>query len=232
VLQLVPTLKTVLLPSASSSVKLAGPAPAAVPAVSDGDLVVVDVGGWVECGPHKGPEGVGRLTNHLGYEHGDVSGHRSGNSRNGSYPTTVTTEIGEVALQIPRNRNGTFEPATIPKYVRRLDGLSGNVISLYAKGLTTGEISNHLFDMYGTEVSKDTISRITDGVLVDMTAWQNRPLDAKYPVLLIDAIVIKVRGTQVANRPVYVAIGVNLDVSVTSWACGWGLPAGKAPSSG
>lgn len=151
------------------------------------------------------------MTDHLGYEHGDISGHRSGNSRNGSYPKTVTTEIGEVALQIPRDRNGTFEPATVPKYARRLDGLSGNVISLYAKGLTTGEISNHLFEMYGTEVSKDTISRITDGILADMTAWQNRPLDAIYPVLLIDAIVIKVRDTQVANRPVYVAIGVNLD---------------------
>jgi len=151
------------------------------------------------------------MTEHLGYEHGDISGHRSGNSRNGSYPKTVTTEIGAVDLAIPRDRNGTFEPATIPKYARRLDGLSGNVISLYAKGLTTGEISNHLFEMYGTEVSKDTISRITDGVLADMTAWQNRPLDAIYPVLLIDALVIKVRDTQVANRPVYVAIGVNLD---------------------
>jgi putative transposase len=151
------------------------------------------------------------MTDHLGYEHGDISGHGSGNSRNGSYPKTVTTEIGEVALQIPRDRNGSFEPATVPKYARRLDGLSGNVISLYAKGLTTGEISNHLFEMYGAEVSKDTISRITDGVLADMTAWQNRPLDAIYPVLLIDAIVIKVRDTQVANRPVYVAIGVNLD---------------------
>jgi putative transposase len=151
------------------------------------------------------------MTDHLGYERHEITGRGSGNSRNGSYPKTLGTEIGEVQLQIPRDRNGTFEPATVPKYARRLEGLSGNVISLYAKGLTTGEIQNHLLEMYGTDVSRDTISRITDAVLADMQAWQNRPLDAIYPVLLIDAIVIKVRDTQVANRPVYVAIGVNLD---------------------
>lgn len=151
------------------------------------------------------------MSDHLGYERHEITGRGSGNSRNGSYPKTVGTEIGEVELQMPRDRNGSFEPATVPKYARRLEGLSGNVISLYAKGLTTGDIQNHLLEMYGTEVSRDTISRITDAVLADMQAWQNRPLDAIYPVLLIDAIVIKVRDTQVANRPVYVAIGVNLD---------------------
>jgi putative transposase len=151
------------------------------------------------------------LADHLGYEPYDPAGRGSGNSRNGSYPKTVTTEIGPVEVRMPRDRAGTFEPATIPKHVRRLDGLSGNVISLYAKGLTTGEIQAHLEEMYGTSVSRDTVSRITDQIVADMSAWQNRPLDRVYAVMLIDAIVIKVRDTQVANRPVYVAIGVNMD---------------------
>ncbi len=140
-----------------------------------------------------------------------VEGRGSGNSRNGSYAKTVTTEIGEVELRMPRDRDGTFEPVTVPKYQRRLDGLSGNVISLYAKGMTTGDIQPHLAEIYGTEISRETISKITDAIVEDMVAWQNRPLDPLYAVVLIDAIVIKVRGSQVANRPVYVAIGVNLD---------------------
>lgn len=151
------------------------------------------------------------LADHLGYEPYDPAGRGSGNRRNGSYPKTVITEIGDVELQMPRDRNGTFEPATVPKHQRRLDGLAGNVISLYAKGLTTGDIQSHLFEIYGTEISRETISKITDAIVGDMIAWQNRPLDAIYPVLLIDAIMIKVRDAQVANRPVYVAIGVNLD---------------------
>jgi putative transposase len=151
------------------------------------------------------------MAEHLGYEPFEPAGRGSGNSRNGSYPKTVSTEIGDVELRIPRDRNSTFEPATVPKYTRRLEGLAGNVISLYAKGLTTGEIQSHLFEMYDTDVSRDTISKITDTILEDLLAWQNRPLDKVYPVLLIDAIVIKVRDAQVANRPVYVAIGVNLD---------------------
>jgi transposase-like protein len=100
---------------------------------------------------------------------------------------------------------------TVPKHVRRLEGLGANVLSLYAKGLTTGEIQAHLAEIYDTEVSRETISKITDAVLPDMVAWQSRPLERVYPVLLIDAIVVKVRDSQVANRPVYVAIGVDLD---------------------
>ena len=151
------------------------------------------------------------LAEHLGYESFEAVGRGSGNSRNGSYPKTVTTEIGQVDLRVPRDRNGTFDPVTVPKYARRLDGLADNVISLYAKGLTTGEIQAHLAEMYDTDISRETISKITDLVVEDMIAWQNRPLDPIYPVLLIDAIVVKVRDAQVANRPVYVAIGVNLD---------------------
>jgi len=151
------------------------------------------------------------LEDHLGYEPYDPAGRNSGNSRNGSTAKTVSTEIGDVDLRMPRDRNGTFEPVTVPKHQRRLDGLAGNVISLYAKGMTTGDIQAHLAEIYGTEVSRETISKITDRIVEDMLAWQNRPLDRVYAVILIDAIVIKVRDTQVANRPVYVAIGVNLD---------------------
>ena len=150
------------------------------------------------------------MAEHLGYERHAVEGRGSGNSRNGTTPKTVTTEIGQVDLRVPRDRAGTFAPVTVPKHQRRLDGLSGNVISLYAKGLTTGEIQAHLEEIYDTEVSRETISKITDEIVSDMAVWQNRPLDAVYPVLLIDAIVVKVRDAQVANRPVYVAIGVDL----------------------
>jgi putative transposase len=132
------------------------------------------------------------MTDHLGYDPHAVEGRGSGNSRNGSYPKTVTTDIGPVDLQVPRDRNSTFEPVTVPKGQRRLDGLTGNIIPLYAKGLTTGDIQAHLAEIYGTEVSRDTISRITDGIVEDLVAWQNRPLDAIYPVVLIDAIVVKI----------------------------------------
>jgi putative transposase len=151
------------------------------------------------------------MADHLGYGPHERLGWGSGNSRNGAYDKTVVTEIGEVELRVPRDRAGTFEPLTVPKYQRRLDGLSGNVISLYAKGLTTGDIQQHLLEIYGTEVSRETISKITDQIVDDMVAWQNRPLDPVYAVLVIDCLVIKVRGSQVANRPVYVAIGVDLD---------------------
>lgn len=142
------------------------------------------------------------LTEHVGYERHSVEGHHSWNSRNGSYPNTVTTEVGQVEVSTPCDRAGSFDPVLVPKGERRLDGLSGQIISLYAKGLTTGEIRAHLEDIYDTSISKDTISRITDAIVADMEAWQSRPLDPIYAVVLIDAIVIKVRDTQVANRPV------------------------------
>jgi putative transposase len=151
------------------------------------------------------------LSEHLGYQRHAVEGRGSGNSRNGSYPKTVTTEIGKVSIDVPRDRNGTFEPVTVPKGQRRLDGLNANVISLYAKGMTTGDIQAHLSEIYGTDISRDTISRITEAIVEDMVAWQHRPLDRVYPVILIDAIVVKIRDGQVANRPVYVAMGINLD---------------------
>jgi transposase-like protein len=148
---------------------------------------------------------------HVGYEPYAVEGRGSGNSRNGSYPKTVITEVGPVEVVMPRDRNSTFDPVTVPKHARRLEGLSEVVISLYAKGMTTGEIQAHLEEIHGTELSRETISKITDQIVGDMLAWQNRPLDRLYAVVLIDAIFIKVRDAQVANRPVYVAIGVNMD---------------------
>jgi transposase-like protein len=122
----------------------------------------------------------------------------------------VLTEIGPVSIEVPRDRDGSFEPVIVRKRQRRLDGVEQIVLSLTARGLTTGEVVAHLEEVYGATVSKDTISRITDKVLDEMAEWRNRPLDSVYPVLFIDAIHVKVRDGQVTNRPVYVVIGVSV----------------------
>ncbi|MGO4238283.1 IS256 family transposase [Pseudarthrobacter sp. YAF2] len=151
------------------------------------------------------------LTEHLGYERHDTAAKVTANSRNGTRPKTVLTETtGPVDIDVPRDREGTFEPKIVAKRQRRLTGVDEMVLSLYAKGLTTGEISAHFAEIYGASVSKETVSRITDRVLEEMAAWQNRPLDEVYAAIFIDAIVVKVRDGQVANRPVYAAIGVTL----------------------
>ena len=165
------------------------------------------------------------MTEHLGYERHAVEGRGSGNSRNGFYSKTLNTEIGAVGLEVPRDRNGSFEPAIVPKGQRRVEGLAGAVISLYAKGMTTGDIQTHLSQVYGTELSRDTISRITDTIVEKMTEWQNRPLDPIYPVILIDAIVVKIREGHVANRPIYVAMGVNMHGTRDVLGC-WVGPTG------
>jgi transposase-like protein len=151
------------------------------------------------------------ITDHLGYEPHDPAGRGSGNSRNGRYPKTVRTEIGDVRIEVPRDRNGTFEPVTVPVGQRRLAGLDQAIISLYAKGLTTGDIAAHLEDVSGQVVDRATISRITDAIIDDMTAWQSRPLDPVYPVVLVDGIRIKIRDGTVTHRVVYVVMGINLD---------------------
>jgi transposase-like protein len=151
------------------------------------------------------------LNEHLGYEKHAVEGHHSGNSRNGTREKTVLTDIGPVTIEVPRDRNGTFEPQTVRKRQRRLEGVDSMVISLSAKGLTHGEITAHLAEVYGAEVSKDTISKITDAVLEEMAGWLARPLDRVYPVIFIDAIHVKVRDGQVANRAFYCAIGVTVE---------------------
>lgn len=151
------------------------------------------------------------LDEHLGYEHGDRAGKadsEGGNERNGTRGKTVHTELGPVTLEVPRDRDGTFEPVVVRKRQRRLNGVDEMVLSLSAKGLTTGEITDHFAQVYGQSMSKDTISRITDKVIAEMVEWQNRPLDPVYPVVFIDAIHVKVRDGQVTNKAFYVAIGV------------------------
>jgi putative transposase len=133
------------------------------------------------------------MTEHLGYEKGDRTAGRVGNHRNGSSPKTVRTEVGPVTLAVPRDRNGSFEPQIVPKHARRVEGFDEAVISLYAKGLTTGEIAAHLAEIYGTTVSRELISKVTDKVIDELTTWQNRPLDRVYPVLFVDAIHVKIR---------------------------------------
>jgi putative transposase len=151
------------------------------------------------------------LTEHLGHEKNGPAGNEAGNVRNGTRPKTVLTEsTGQVGIEVPRDRAGTFEPQIVKKRQRRLSGVDEIVLSLYAKGLTTGEISAHFAEIYGASVSKETISRITDKVIEEMTSWCGRPLDEVYAAVFIDAIVVKVRDGQVANRPVYAAIGVTL----------------------
>jgi transposase-like protein len=134
------------------------------------------------------------MTEHLGYEKHDPAGAGSGNVRNGTRSKTVLTEsTGQVEIDVPRDRAGTFEPQIVKKRQRRLNGVDEIVLSLYAKGLTTGEISAHFAEIYGASVSKETISRITDTVIAEMQDWQVRPLDEIYAAVFIDAIVVKVR---------------------------------------
>jgi putative transposase len=148
------------------------------------------------------------MSEHLGYEPYDPAGHHSGNSRNGTRTKTVITDVGPIEIDAPRDRAGTFEPVIVAKRQRRLGGVDAMVLSLSAKGLTHGEISAHLEEIY---VSKETITRITDSVIETMGEWQNRPLERVYPVLFVDAINVKIREGQVANRPIYVAVGVTVD---------------------
>jgi putative transposase len=153
----------------------------------------------------------GEMDAHLGYAKHDSAGRDGGNSRNGARTKSVLTDIGPVEVAIPRDRHGTFEPQIVRKRQRRLSGLDSLVISLSAKGLTHGEICAHLAEVYGAQVSKQTISTITDRVIEGMSEWQNRPLDPVYPVVFIDAINVKIRDGNVANRPIYTALAVTVD---------------------
>jgi putative transposase len=207
----------------SSPARSSGASPTAIPAeLVDGLMAKVQAEGLELLGE----EGVlaqltkvileraldEELTDHVGYERGDPAGRGSGNSRNGTTPKTVLTEIGAVDLDVPRDRNGTFEPVIVPKGATRLERFNANVIALYAQGMSTRDIRRQLRRMYGVDVSPDLVSRVTDGVLDELREWQNRPLDPVYPIVYIDALVIKVR-TQgvVTNRPAYLAIGVDVE---------------------
>jgi transposase-like protein len=153
----------------------------------------------------------GELDDHLGYARHDPAGRNGGDSRNGRRGKTVLTDVGPVEIGVPRDRDGSFEPQLVAKHQRRLPGVEDLVISLSAKGLTTGEICAHLSEVYGAQVSKQTISTITDRVLEGMAEWQSRPLDVVYPVLFIDCVNVKIRDGNVANRPIYVALAVTVD---------------------
>jgi transposase-like protein len=151
------------------------------------------------------------MTGHLGYDKHDPAGRGSGNSRNGTTGKTVLTDIGSVDLAVPRDRNGTFEPQIVRKGQTRLDGFNDRIIALYARGMTVRDIRAHLREMYQVEVSPDLISRVTDAVAEELAEWLARPLDAVWPVVFIDALMVKIRDGVVANRPVYLAVGIDCD---------------------
>jgi putative transposase len=152
------------------------------------------------------------LTDHLGYRPGQAPPGGAGNARNGQPAKTVLTDSGAVRIRSPRDRNGTFEPQIVSKRQTRWVGFDDKVIALYARGLTVREIQGHLAEIYATEVSPDLISKITDAVLQDAKAWQTRPLEAVYPIVYLDALVVKIRdGQTVKNHACYLAIGVNTD---------------------
>ena len=148
---------------------------------------------------------------HMGYEAHERRPDGRSNARNGTSSKTVHTDVGPVTIDVPRDRDGSFEPVVVPKHARRLSGFDEQVLSLYAKGFTCGDIVEHVAEIYGSRVSRDLVSRVTDAVVGEMVEWQNRPLDEVYPVIFIDALYVKIRDGQVSNRPIYVALGVNVE---------------------
>jgi putative transposase len=152
------------------------------------------------------------LTDHLGYEPHQEPPGGVGNTRNGSTPKTLVTEHGPVRVNTPRDREGSFEPQIVRKRERRFEGFDDKILALYARGLSTRDISAHLEEIYGVEVGRDLISKVTDAVMEDARAWQTRPLDDVYPVVFLDALVLKIRdGGSVIRKACYLALGINLD---------------------
>lgn len=152
------------------------------------------------------------LTTHLGYEKHDPVGYGTGNSRNGKSKKRLKGDFGEVEIEVPRDRQASFEPQIVPKGETRFAGFDDKILSMYARGMTTREIQGHLQEIYGVEVSPTLISNVTDSVLEEVRTWQNRPLDPLYPIMYLDALVIKMRDNgQVQNRAVYVAIGITME---------------------
>ncbi len=151
------------------------------------------------------------MNDHLGYEKHERKSDSS-NSRNGTSPKTISTEVGNIPISVPRDRKGEFEPKIIPKHEKRFRGFDEKIITMYAKGLSTRDIKYYLKDIYGVEVSPELISNVTDEILTDMKEWRERPLDKIYPIVFLDALIIKGRiDGRVANRTVYTAIGVNME---------------------
>jgi putative transposase len=151
------------------------------------------------------------MSEHLGYEKHEAKGRGLPNSRNGTSGKTLKTEMGPVEIEIPRDREGTFEPQLVKKRQTRFTGFDEKILGMYARGMTVRDIQGHLEDVYGVEVSPDLISKVTSAVVEDVAAWQNRPLDAVYPIVYLDALVVKVRDQGVVrNKSVYIALGVTL----------------------
>ena len=154
----------------------------------------------------------GEMTEYLGYRKHDPSGNGSGNSRNGVTRKTLKGEFGELELETPRDRRGEFEPQLVRKNQTRWTGFDDKILSLYARGMTTREIQGHMEEMYQVEVSPSLISEVTEGVMEEARAWQNRPLEPFYGVVFLDALYVKMRHDgRVENRAVYVAVGIGLD---------------------
>lgn len=153
----------------------------------------------------------GELTDHLGYEKNGQS-HKADNYRNGKTSKTIMTDTGDLTIETPRDRDGSFEPKLIPKHQRRFTGFDDKILSLYARGMSQREIAGHLKEMYEVDVSAELISTVTDSVVQEVEAWQMRPLDRVYPIVYMDAIVLKVKDNgQVKNKALYLAVGVNID---------------------
>lgn len=151
------------------------------------------------------------LTHHLGYEKNSPEGKNSGNSRNGSFPKTIKGKRGQVQIDVPRDRAGEFQPQIIKRGQTRFDGFDDKIISMYSRGMTVRDIQAHLKEIYGVDVSADLISTVTDAVIDEVRAWQSRPLDPVYPIIYLDALVVKVKDQgRVSNKAIYLAIGVNL----------------------
>ena len=152
------------------------------------------------------------LTDHLGYEKHDPVGHGSGNSRNGKSRKKLKGDFGEIELETPRDRQATFEPKIVAKGQTRFTGFDDKILSMYARGMTTRDIQSHLQEIYGVEVSPGLISTVTEAFAEEVKSWQNRPLDALYPIVYLDALYVKIRDNgQVQNRAIYLAIGIKLD---------------------
>ena len=150
------------------------------------------------------------LTHHLGYDKHDPKGNNSGNSRNGKSKKTLKGDFGSMPLDVPRDRNSTFEPAIVPKGQTRFEGFDDKILSLYARGMTTRQIKQHLEEIYQVEVSPSLISSVTDAITDEVKAWQSRPLDAVYPILYLDALVVKVReSSHIQNKAVHLILGIN-----------------------
>ena len=153
---------------------------------------------------------AGEMTHHLGYGKHDVAGNGSGNSRNGKSLKRLKGEAGEMTIEVPRDRNGTFEPQLIEKHQTRFEGFDAKILSMYGLGMTVRDIQAHLRDMYGVDVSSGLISDVTDSIQEEVKAWQDRPLEALYPIIYLDALVVKIRQDgKVDNRAVHTAIGIN-----------------------